>query len=290
MNKRFLSVFVFAVIFSGLASLVLYRLLVSRLSSSHPQAGAAVIVAALDLELGTLIREGDLAVETWAGPVPAHAVTKKEDIVGRGVTAEIYRGEPIVESRLAPVGGGAGLAALIPKGMRAVAVRVNDVVGVAGFVVPGSRVDVLMSGLPPGSSNLGTQTKTILQDIQVLFAGQNIQKDAEGKPVQVQVVNLLATPEQAEVLSLAGNDTRIQLVLRNPLDAGQAKPPGTALARLFNGNAAPERPKAKPAPVKVDRPALPAVKEPVRPPVVVEVLTGTKRVEATFHAPQEVRQ
>ena len=120
---------------------------------------------------------------------------------------------------------------------RAVALKVNDIVGVAGFVTPGMRVDVLIAGNPPNSRNseLGTRTRTILQNIEVLSAGQNIQKDAEGKPVSVQVVNLLVTPEQAETLSLATQET-IRLVLRNPLDNEVTKTPGTALANLFGGD------------------------------------------------------
>ena len=120
-------------------------------------------------------------------------------MVGRGVITPIFAKEPIIESRLAPKGAGGGLAAMIPPGMRAVPVRVNEVVGVAGFVVPGMRVDVLISGnRPNGDATLGTLTKTLLQNIEVLSAGTDFKKDAEGKPVQVQVVNLLVTPEQAE--------------------------------------------------------------------------------------------
>src|SRR5574341_1532016 len=120
--------------------------------------------------------------------------------------------------------------------MRAVAVRVNEVIGVAGFVVPGLRVDVLVLGQPPGGGGAtGTITKTILQNIEVLSAGQNIEKDAQGKPVTVQVVNLLVTPEQAETLSLISNDMRIQLVLRNPLDTKEVQTPGTAAANVFTG-------------------------------------------------------
>ena len=154
--------------------------------------------------------------------------------------AGIYEGEPILESRLAVKGAGAGLAATIPPGMRAVAVRVNDVVGVAGFVVPGQRVDVLVLGTPPGGSantGTGTITKTILQNIQVLSAGQNMQKDTEGKPATVQVVNLLVTPQQAETLSLVSNDMRIQLVLRNPLDNKEVASSGTAASSVFTGTA-----------------------------------------------------
>ena len=119
--------------------------------------------------------------------------------------------------------------------MRALAVRVDQVVGVAGFVTPGMRVDVLASGNPPGatSTTQGTVTKTILQNIQVLSAGTNIQKDAEGKPQQVQVVNLLVSPEQAQTLSLASNELKIQLVLRNPLDTKESKVASDSMGQIF---------------------------------------------------------
>src|SRR5260370_12022264 len=152
-----------------------------------------------------------------------------------------------MENRLAPAGTGGGLAATIPSGMRACAVRGNEVVGVAGFVIPGMGVDVLISGIPPGGNSTasGSKVKTLLQNIQVLSAGANIQKDNEGKPVQVPVVNLLVTPEQAEILSLASNETHIQLVLRNPMDTQVAKPPGTMMSNRFADANAPDAPPDK---------------------------------------------
>ncbi len=124
--------------------------------------------------------------------------------------------------------------------MRAVAVRVNDVVAVSGFAAAGSHVDILIAGNPPGGNQAaGTVTKTLLQNVEILSAGINIQKDAEGKPVSVPTVNLLLTPAQAEIMSLASNEARIQLVLRNPTDKEEAKTPGTAMAYLFSGGVAP---------------------------------------------------
>ena len=293
MNKRFASVLVFAVLISGAASFLIYRAIVARVSANAQPATTPVLVATRNLELGALIRDGDVKIADWQGPVPAQVLNNPTDIIGRGVVANIYSGEPILESRLAPKGAGAGLAAIIPKGKRAVAVRVNEVVGVAGFVVPGMRVDVLVSGIPPGgqAATMGTQTRTILQNIEVLSAGQNIQKDAEGKPVSVQVVNLLVSPEQAETLSLASNDMRIQLVLRNPLDTEEAKTAGAALATMFGG-----RPVAPPAPPK-PKPVVVAAAAP--PPVVqttttttttvkvVEVIHGSKKAEAKFEKKAE---
>jgi len=200
--------------------------------------------------------------------------------------AAIYEGEPVSESRLAARGAGAGMAATIPPGMRAVAVRVNDVVGVAGFVVPGQHVDILVLGTPPGGSpSTGTITKTILQNIAVLSAGQNIQQDTQGKPETVQVVNLLVTPEQAEVLSLVSNDMRIQLILRNPLDTKQTQTAGMAASGVFSGaQYKPPEAAARPRIVKAAYTPLAAkaVPEPVVIPITVEVIQGTKRETAKF--------
>jgi len=285
MNQRLFSVLIFAFVVSAGASLLLYRLIASRVTANAKQPTTQVIVAARTMELGTLIRDSDLKLGDWPGALPKGSVLRKEDVVGRGVMAAIYEGEPVLENRLAPKGAGAGLAATIPAGMRAVAVRVNDVVGVAGFVVPGMRVDILISGTPPGVST-GTVSKTLLQNIEVLSAGQNFQKDAEGKPVQVPVVNLLVTPEQAEILSLASSETRIQLVLRNPLDTETSKTAGTALTSLYGGTMKPpEPPAAKPRPVVAHvKLSAPVVVEPAKPapPVMVEVINGAKRVESKF--------
>src|SRR6202142_924560 len=178
MNQRLLSVLTFAFVVSAGASFLLYRLIASRVSANAKQPTVQVILASRNLDLGTLIRDADLKSGDWSGPLPLGAVVKKEDVVGRGVMSTIYANEPLLENRLAPKGAGAGLAATIPAGMRAVAVRVNEVVGVAGFVVPGMRVDILISGTPPGVTT-GTVSRTLLQNIEVLSAGQNFQKDAE---------------------------------------------------------------------------------------------------------------
>jgi pilus assembly protein CpaB len=178
---------------------------------------------------------------------------------------------------------------MIPQGMRAVAVRVNEVVGVAGFVVPGMHVDILISGNSPGGNGgLGTLTKTMLQNIEVLSAGQDFKKDAEGKPVMVQVVNLLVTPEQAERLSLASNQTTIQLILRNPLDRQVTVTPGAALGNLFAGGK-PKLPEpqqdqpARPRPA-APKPAAAVVREPPKKeePFVMELLSGNKKDTAKF--------
>jgi pilus assembly protein CpaB len=279
MKQRLAIVLLFALVVALAASFGVYRLVEGRLTAMAASTAGKVLVASSDLPVGTLLKESDLKLSNWPGPIPTGAVTKVVDATGRGVVANIYSGEPILDSRLAPRGAGAGLAATIPSGMRAVAVRVNDFVGVAGFVVAGMRVDVLVSGLPPNTGNrdrLGTQTRTVLQNIEVLSAGQTIQKDAEGKPLQVPVVNLLVTPEQAETLSLASNETKIQLVLRNPLDTKEAKAPGTAVAYLFEGV-----PSAKPKPTwqkpKVAPPVEKQRTQAVVTPIMMEVIQGAKR-------------
>jgi len=170
---------------------------------------------------------------------------------------------------------------------------------VAGFVVPGMRVDILISGSPPGPSNAtqGTLTRTLLQNIEVLSAGQDFKKDSEGKPVGAQVVNLLVTPEQAEMLSLASNQTTIQLVLRNPLDTQVAKTPGTAVVELFSASGPRKRVDparvyikvaAKPAPAPPPPPVV-IPPPPVRQPFVMEVINGTKKSETRFDNIPEVK-
>lgn len=293
MNKRFISVLIFAFVVAGGATLLFYRLIANRLSAAPKPVTAQVIVASRNLNVGTLIRDPDVSAADWAGPIPQRAISKKEDIVGRGVVSTIYQGEPVQDSRLAPKGAGAGLAATIPPGMRAVAVRVNEIIGVAGFVVAGMRVDVLISGFPPGTPpTVGTLSRTLLQNIEVLSAGQNIQKDAEGKPISVPVVNLLVTPEQAETLSLASTETKIQLILRNPLDTTFTKTSGTAVASLFSGvkyaapGPEPVKRAAQPRPKQIARAAvLPVVKE--RPPAVVEVIQGGHRTQTKFREEPE---
>jgi len=296
MNQRVFVILTLALVISAGASYFVYRAVVSRAAGSSTVGTVQVVVATKDLEIGALIKPGDLKMGAWTGPVPKGMAVKMDGLAGRGVVAAINAGEPVFENRLAPEGAGGGLAATIPAGMRACAVRVNDIVGVAGFVVPGMRVDVLITGTPSGSSSRGSDTKvkTLLQNILVLSAGQNYQKDAEGKPVVVPVVNLLVTPEQAEVLSLASNETRIQLVLRNPLDRQLAKTNGSGLTALF-GESQPAAAAPRPRP----RTVVAAVKkEPEKapptvitlPPYQIQVINGAKQTEIKFARPQEEQQ
>jgi pilus assembly protein CpaB len=273
MNRRLFLILVSAFVIAAGCSYLVYRVVGNRLGAVQQKA-TRVIVAVNDVKLGSVLRDVDLSTAEFVGTIPKGAILKPADAVGRGVVSDLYQGEPILESRLAAVGSGGGLAATIRQGMRACAVKVDDVVGVAGFVTPGMRVDVLISGNPPGPANpvAGTLVKTLLQNIEVLSAGTDIQKDAEGKPQQVQVVNLLVTPEQAELLSLASNQTHIQLVLRNPLDTEMAKTTGTAMGNLFSDGS------VKPKPVAVGHRVSPP------PPRIylVEIFNGSKRTEEKF--------
>jgi pilus assembly protein CpaB len=282
MNRRLLNILLIAFVIAAGCSYIVFRLVGSRLTATH-QTTAHVVAAATDIKLGSVLRDADLTTIEIVGTLPKGAVLKKEDAIGRGVVSNLYLGEPVLESRLAAPGSGGGLAATIPQGMRASAVKVNDVVGVAGFVTPGMHVDVLISGNAPGAANAsqGVMVKTLLQNLDVLSAGTDIQRDAEGKPQQVQVVNLLVTPEQAELLSLASNETHIQLVLRNPLDTKLDKPPGTAMAQLFADTNAP-----KPKPVATG-PRTP--KAAAAPPRIylVEVFNGSKKTEAKFSSVED---
>jgi len=259
-----------AFVIASMSAFLVWRMVGARLSASKPIATTRVIAAAKDLKIGTVLDASDLTTVQLVGSASTGAILDAKSAIGRGVISDIYTGEPIVESRLAPKGSGGGLAATIKPGMRACAVRVDEVVGVAGFVTPGMHVDVLVSGVPPsaqGSQN--SEVRTILQNLEVLSAGTDIQKDAEGKPQQVQVVNLLVTPEQAQVLSLAATQMHIQLVLRNPLDTKVATVPTTAMMNLFEG----AKPVAHGPARRVKRAA---------PQFTVQVINGNQKSEEKF--------
>jgi pilus assembly protein CpaB len=293
MNKRLLVVLLCAIAIASGASYIVYRLGAGRPGIARPMPVTQVVVAARDLAVGTFVRESDLRMFDWPGSAPKGSTLKKAAVLNRGVVSAIYQGEPVVESRLATAGSGGGLASTIPAGLRACAVKVNEVVGVAGFVIPGMRVDVLIAGAPPGeSAAAGFAVKTLLQNIQVLSAGDKIEKDKEGRPQQAQVVNLLVNPHQAEILSLAGNEMRIQLVLRNPMDTELTAPPGTSMSELFGGSGsrAPARVRAnQPVPAPVSAPAPKFQQSTVPSFETVEVLNGPLKTQARFQRAGELQ-
>ena len=279
MNRRLITILLIALVVAGVCTWLVVRLVGVRLAMSKPVETTKLVAAAKDIPLGAVLTNADLTTMTVTGTPPKGAIVKPEDAIGRGVVTQIFQGEPILQSHLAGLGSGGGLAPTIPPGMRACAVRVDEVIGVAGFVIPGMHVDVLVSGNPPGSgASEGVVTKTILQNIQVLSAGTDIQRDAEGKPQQVQVVNLLVTPEQAEMLSLASNSLKIQLVLRNPLDTEIAKVPATAMGNLLGGAQAPPSDHPRPAPKSAPKP--------VAKPFSIQVINGSKSTDEKFTSPE----
>ncbi len=283
MNRRLVAVFVFALVVATITSFAVYRLIVLQSRApAHQVSSNKLMVAAHDLQVGALIRDFDVTEIPWSSPVPEHAVRSKQEVIGRGVIATIYQGEAILDSRLASKGAGAGLASTIPVGMRAVALRVNEVVGLAGFVLPGMHVDILIAGNAPGgdSNQSGTLCRTLLQNIEVLSAGQRIEKNIDGKPESAQVVNLLVSPNQAEILNLASDETKVQLVLRNPLDTKEQTTQGASLASLFGQTVK----AASVRPVVVM--AAPRAAAPRPPPTeTVEVFSGMKKSEQSFELP-----
>jgi pilus assembly protein CpaB len=234
-----------------------------------------VVVAAADLDLGAELRREDLRMVEWpANAAPRGAFADASEVVGRGLVMPVIQNEPILPVKLAAKGAGAGLPPVIPDGMRAMSVRVNEVIGVAGYVLPGTRVDVVATASPTDQRE-DTTSKLVLSNVQVLAAGTKIDRDANnGKPLPVSVVTLLVSPEEAERLTLASTEGKIQLALRNPLDTTAPTTPGVRPAVLL-GVAKPA-PKAAPARSASSRTAAPEPAQP-DPPPSVEIIRGDQR-------------
>jgi pilus assembly protein CpaB len=289
MDRRFLTVLGLSLSLALVVSLVFYQFVASRQPNKVEAVSTKEMVIAIKpLVLGTTIRAEDVKLtKIGIDRFPKGAFSKLEEVVDRPVISTVLIDEPVLEGRLAARGAGLGLAPIIPVGLRAVSVRVSDVAGVAGFVMPGLRVDVLVTGRPPNSND--TVTSTCLQNILVLSAGQTIQPDSQGKAIQTPTVTLLVTPEQAETITLAGNQGAVQLVLRNSGDQEMKKTAGSELSALYRGSAppkpepkqqAPARPRPRPVPVTV------AVAPPPLPPVVppnndIVVIRGNVRTVET---------
>jgi pilus assembly protein CpaB len=201
----------------------------------------SVVVAATDLSMGDEIEKSDLRIIEWpANAVPQNVFSDPNDVIGRGLLMPVIQNEPILPMKLASKEAGSGLPPAIPPGLRAVSVRVNEVIGVAGYVVPGTRVDVLAT-VSPTQDQRDMTSKVILTDVQVLAAGTKIEQDVEGKePIPVSVVTLLVNPEEAERLTLAASEGKIQLALRNPMDKGTPVTRGVKPSSLL-GNPPPIR-------------------------------------------------
>lgn len=194
-----------------------------------------VVLANTDLPIGKVLEPGDLRVVEWpAGSIPEGFAGSREEVVGRSIISDLQANEPILATKLAD-SGLLGLIPLIPPGMRAISVKVDEVVGVAGFVTPQTRVDVILIMTPPGGSE--PVSKVILQNIQALAAGQEIRQSEDGQPVTVTVVTVLVTPDEAEKLALAAQEGEIQMALRNTLDLEAVETDGERASRLFAGTA-----------------------------------------------------
>ena len=244
-----------------------------------------VVVAAKDLSIGAAIESQDLRIEQWPGDrVPPGAFEDINEVIGRVTVNRVLVQEPIVDRRLAPPGSGVGLSPKVTPGMRAMAIRVDDVNGVAGFVLPEARVDVLLTGQLPGGGPGTRLTKTILSKVRVISAGEHLTPDSSGRPQRVPVVTLLLSPEQAELLTLAKTHGRIQLVLRNAMDEVATKTKGVREPELF---ALGFQPILKPRPAK---PAPPVIQRSAPPPrQKVEVIRGNRKSVQSFSAGESRR-
>jgi pilus assembly protein CpaB len=264
----------------GIAALLAMRYLRQQNATvlAPPKTGN-LIVAARPLGLGTLLVDADVKTIEWTGnALPVGYASNKADVVGRGVMSPLQENEPILDGKLAPKGAGGGLPVIIDQGKRALTMRVSDVSGVAGFVTPNTRVDVLFT-IDDKVNTSEPSTRIIMQDVRALAAGQQIQPDKEGKPVSVGVVTFLVTPEQAETLALASQQGSIQLALRNSLDTMRIKTFGTRTSALLGGAIGRPLPARKVA----NRSAAPAAAAAPQPsPTVIEVYRGGARTLQKF--------
>jgi len=288
MDRRFITVLGVSLVFALVVSSVIYQM-TARSSSPSKKVESTdlkdVVVTARPLGVGVMVKPADIkVVKTPASAFPKGGFSKVEDVLDRPVISNILLEEPILEGRLAAKGSGLGLAPTIPVGMRAVTVRVNDVASVSGFVLPGMRVDVLVTGRPPSAD--GDMTTTVLQNMLVLSAGTTIQPDARGQAIQAPTVTLLATPQQSETLTLAGNEGRLQLVLRNSSDQNVEVTTGRYINELYGAPrkvAAASKPSANPAPRPIVIAAAP--KPPPPPPPALDqivVIRGTQKTVETM--------
>jgi pilus assembly protein CpaB len=238
-----------------------------------------VVVSASDLDVGQEITREDIRIIDWpANSMPKDAFTDPKDVVGRGLVLPLIQNEPILPMKLAAKDAGAGLPPAIPPGLRAVSVRVNEVIGVAGYVLPGTRVDVLAT-VNPTDQHGDITSKVILTNVQVLAAGTKIERDVhDNKPVPVSVVTMLVAPEEAERLTLASSEGKIQLALRNPLDKTTPNTPGIRPAALLGygmaARSAAARTKVAAAP-NAKAAAVVVASEPMG--ASVEIIRGDKR-------------
>lgn len=300
MDRRFLTVLGVSLVFALVVSSVFYQMTSrSGTRKAEPTDMRDLVVTTRPLSVGALVKPANVKLaKVPAEGFPKGAYSKVEEVLDRGVISNMLLEEPILEGRLAAKGSGLGLATEIPVGMRAVTVRVNDVANVAGFVLPNMHVDVLVTGRPPGGD--GDITTTCLQNMLVLSSGTTLQPDARGQAINAPTVTLLATPDQAETLTLANVDGHIQLILRNSTDAAIETTPGRYIEELYSTHrrtpvkdapAAPVAAKPKPKPVETAQAAPPppapvtvVAPPPPAPPDQVVIIRGSQRTVETLPA------
>jgi len=270
-----------AILAGTVAAYLAYRFLrdpigASAMARAPAESVVQVAVASRDLRVGSVVRPEDVRIVDWPGAaLPGGYSRSAAEVVGRGLLTAVSMNEPLLSSKLALPEAGGGLSILIPEGKRAMSVRVDDVIGVAGFVVPGTRVDVLVT-LDRTAGQEDPATQLILQNIEVMASGQSIQRDSRGEPQAATVVTLLVGPDEGERLALSSTNGRIQLALRNSMDLDSVNTAGIRASGLLL------RPRPAPGPV-VFRPRVagPAPAPPPPSQFRVEVYRGPERTEAT---------
>jgi pilus assembly protein CpaB len=264
-----------ALIVAFLASSYVYRQLKRVETNVKPVGHVQLVVAATPLQVGQLLAASDLTLVDWPESMqPQGSFQHKEQCVGRAVVVPMVPNQVILDQQLAKLGEGGGLPVSIPAGMRAVSVGVDDVVAVAGFVTPGTNVDVLATGTVV-EGNGESITRTILEHAKVLAVGQQLTTE-NGKPQSAPVVTLLVNPADGEKLTLAASTGKIHLALRNAIDAADVNPPAVYGYNVFTGT-------ARPAPTVSHVAAKAAPKAtPPPPPWAVQVIRGDKVENQSF--------
>jgi pilus assembly protein CpaB len=273
-TKRLTLAFIVALVVSGIFTLVLSRK-VSK-SAPPPPPKSQYVAAAGPVEAGQALRAENLKLIEWPASMPLQgAFTTPESLVGRVVLYPLAVGEPVLERQLSSPGTGVGLTVKIPDGMRAISLKSDEVVGVAGFLLPGTHIDVLVTLHALNSPE--TLTSTVLQDAEVLASGQKTQPDPEGKAITATVVTLLVKPEDAERVVLASTQGTLHFVLRNGADRVNVEGKPVQLSQLTGGVGVP------PPPVIIDRSKLTAEIRPViAKTYAVETTLGSKQRMDTF--------
>lgn len=281
-NTRALVMLVVAVLLGGMA----VALAAQWLGRQADIATNRVVVAARDIQLGSPLTPDMLTTVEWpAGSLPTGAINDPVELADRVVKTTLMRGEPVLESKLAPKGTRGGLSAVIAEGKRAITVKVNEVVGVAGFALPGNHVDIMVNtNDEQGRKNDREHmiSKIVLERILVLAVAQEASRD-DTKPKVVNAVTLEVTPEEAEKIDLARSVGNLSLVLRNQVDTENVQTAGIRKQELLHGISEPAPVAAAPVRATVRRsPHRPKVTAQKDPGQTVEVIKGLNRSEMAF--------